>query len=557
MTRRIHLASGLVLFTFAATHLINHALGLISLDALEYGRDWFLLLWRNVMGELVLYAALLAHLLLALWAIYQRRSFRLTIIEWAQLLLGLSIPVLLAGHVLNTRFAYQLFGQEDTYHLELIIFFILQPQLIYEQMLLLVVVWMHGCIGLHQWLRLKPSYRQLVWLAYAVALLLPAAALAGIWVAGRDIHTLASEPEWLDQQLNQVHRIDGVDAAFLDNLKDWFFSVSALALAAAVLLRPVRRMLRRRLGLVRLTYPDGKRITIAKGTTVLEASRIHQIPHASVCGGRGRCSTCRVRIEQDPETLTAPSAEEATVLKRIGADDNVRLACQIKPMRDCSVIPLMDPGTRVSSVGVRSADLVGQERQIIVLFADLRDFTTLSEEKLPYDVVFLLNRYFAAMGSAITDSGGYVDKFVGDGVMAIFGLKTGSQEASQAALKAAYKMAGELATLNKSFKHDLPKPLRMGIGIHGGPAIVGTMGYGEASSLTAIGDTVNTASRLEGVTKSLGVQLVFSEFVAQSAGLPTTLFETREIEVRGRLSQLNAYIVPDLAQLEKLTWINP
>lgn len=555
MTRRIHLASGLVLFVFAATHLINHALGVISLDALEIGREWFLLLWRNVIGGTVLYVALLAHMLLALWAIYQRRSFRLRPVEWVQLLFGLCIPALLIGHALNTRLAYELFGQDDSYHLELAIFFILKPELIYQQMLLLLVVWVHGCIGLHQWLRLKPSYRHVQWFAFAVALLLPAAALSGIWVAGRDIIHLASESAWLEQQLSQANSIDNNQVEFLSNLKNWFLGVAALLLSAVVLLRPVRRMLRRRRGLVRVTYPDGARITLLMGTTILEASRIHHIAHASVCGGRGRCSTCRIRVVEGLEMLPPPGVEEARILERIGADGSVRLACQTRPIRDCSIVPLLSPDTSVRSIGVESAELIGQERQIVVLFVDLRDFTTLSEQKLPYDVVFILNHYFAAMGSAITMSGGYVDKFVGDGVMALFGLKTGSQEAGRAALKSAYLMAGELTKLNQTFKHDLPKPLRMGIGIHGGPAIVGTMGYGDASSLTAVGDTVNTASRLEGMTKSLGVQLVFSQVVAEIADLRTDLFDIKEIELRGRQNTLPAYIVPDASTLNSLKWI--
>ncbi|MBX2878952.1 MAG: adenylate/guanylate cyclase domain-containing protein [Granulosicoccus sp.] len=534
---------------------MNHALGVISLDALEYGRDWFLLLWRNLIGAILLYGALLAHMLLALWVIYQRRSFRLRAVEWAQLLLGLCIPVLLIGHALNTRLAYQLFGQDDSYHLELAIFFILKPELIYQQMLLVLVVWGHGCIGLHQWLRLKPSYRRVQWLAYAVALLLPGAALAGTWVAGRDIINLASQSDWLDQQRLQDNQINNDQLEYLSSLENGFLGLAALALLAVVLLRPLRRMLRRRRGLVRVTYPDGAQINVLRGTTILEASRIHQISHASVCGGRGRCSTCRVRVVQGLETLPPLSVEEARILERIGADRSVRLACQTRPDRDCSVVPLLNQGTNVRSIGVESPELVGQERQIIVVFVDLREFTTLSEQKLPYDVVFILNNYFAAMGSAITMSGGYVDKFIGDGVMALFGLKSGPQEASRAALKSAYLMAGELTKLNQTFEHDLPKPLRLGIGIHCGPAIVGTMGYGETSSLTAVGDTVNTASRLEGVTKSLDVQLVFSEVVAEMADLPTDLLETKEIELRGRQNRMLTYIVPDASNLKILSWI--
>ena len=157
MNRRVHLASGLVLFAFVTTHLLNHSLGLISLEALEIGRKWFVLLWRTPLGTLMLYGAIFTHFSFALWSIYRRRSFRLRPVDWAQLLLGLSIPILLVSHALNTRLAHEIYGQEDTYTLELVVFFVLVPELIYKQMLLLLIAWTHGVIGMHQWLRQRPS----------------------------------------------------------------------------------------------------------------------------------------------------------------------------------------------------------------------------------------------------------------------------------------------------------------------------------------------------------------------------------------------------------------
>ena len=555
MIRRIRLVSGLVLLAFVATHLLNHALGLVSLEALEAGRAWFQVLWRNPLGSLLLYGALLGHMLLALWAIFLRRSFRLRPVDWAQLLLGLWIPLLLAAHVLNTRYSHEIYGLEDSYPFELTVFFVLKPDLIYKQMLLLLVVWLHGTIGFHQWLRLKPAYRRLQWLAFALALLLPAAALAGTWVAGRDVLNLAADPAWLAELLVQAKPLDDAQLAVLARLEYWFLAVGGVLLLIVLLARALRRQLRRRLGLLQISYPDGRRVTLAKGATLLEASRQYGIPHASVCGGRGRCSTCRVRVGQGLEALPLASAEEDRVLKRIKAADNVRLACQVRPSQDCAVVPLLAPTTTVRAVGPEPDYSHGQEREIVVLFADLRGFTALSERKLPYDVVFLLNRYFAAMGPAITEAGGTVDKFIGDGVMALFGLVSGPKEASRAALKAARNMARALDQLNQALEHDLPEPLRLGIGLHGGPAIVGMMGYGEASSLTAVGDTVNTASRLEAATKDFSVQLVFSQSVAQAAGVPDAVFETRELEVRGREERLIVQLVPDASALAEQAWL--
>jgi adenylate cyclase len=187
--------------------------------------------------------------------------------------------------------------------------------------------------------------------------------------------------------------------------------------------------------------------------------------------------------------------------------------------------------------------LQGQEREIAILFADLRDFTSLSEDKLPFDVVFVLNRYFAAMGLAVEESGGRVDKFIGDGVMALFGIETDRERGCLDALTAARRMSERLLEINAALKHDLAQPLRIGIGIHTGPVIVGEMGYGQSVSVTAIGDAVNTASRLEAMTKDLGAQLVVSDRVARFARVDLGNFPFKEIEVRGRARPLQVRVV--------------
>ena len=549
MIGRIRLASGLLLFAFAATHLLNHALGLVSLDALESGREWFLLLWRNPVGTLALYGALLTHMALALWAIYQRGSFRLRPVEWVQLTFGLAIPVWLFAHAVHTRLAYELYGQQDSYRLMLATYMVFVPGYVFQQMLLLVLVWGHCMIGLHQWLRLKSAYGRLRGFALSAALVWPAAALAGIWVAGRDVRQLAADPAWIDQLRTAARTLGQDQTVYLIGLERWLLALAIGLLLAALGLRPVTERLRRRNRFVRITYPGGRRVTVPKGTSVLEASQRNRIPHASVCGGRGRCSTCRVRIEEGLGSLPAASAEEARVLARVRATKDVRLACQIRPEQDCSVAPLLAPDTTAPAPVPGQDYHHGQEREIVVLFADLRDFTALTERKLPYDVVFLLNRYFAAMGQAITRSGGYVDKFIGDGVMALFGLEMTPGQACAAAMAAARAMVEELDLLNQGMVHDLPAPLRIGIGLHLGPAIVGDMGFGGARSLTAVGDTVNTASRLEAATKSFGVQLVVSQQVMQAAGVPADHLETREIEVRGRQGRLVVYLVPEVPAL--------
>jgi adenylate cyclase len=549
MVRRLRLWSGLVLFAFVLTHFLNHALGLISLEALDVGRDAFLLLWRSLPGTVLLYLSLLVHMGLAFWAIYQRRRLTMPRGEAVQLIFGLAIPPLLILHVLANRLGHEVLGINDTYIYNLLVFFVFDQSQLVKQSILMTLTWVHGCAGLHFWLRLKAPYRRVVPLAYALAVLVPTLAVAGILVAGRDVMRLAEDADWLRDVMAQIKLPDDAGIALIYAIEDAFFVVFGLVLAGTLTARLIRAWWERRHGIVHLTYPDGKRVPVALGTTILEASRDAGIPHAAVCGGRGRCSTCRVRVGAGLEALPPPSEEEIKVLARIGAVPSVRLACQTRPEADAEVTPLLPPVPAMRETGPRPGYLQGEEREIAILFADLRGFTSLSEDKLPYDVVFVLNRYFAAMGLAVEESGGRVDKFIGDGVMALFGLEAELNRGCADALSAARRMSERLLEINASLKHDLARPLRMGIGIHSGSVIVGEMGYGHAVSITAIGDAVNTASRLEAMTKDLSAQLVVSDPVAAYAGIDLGEFPLQEVEVRGRAAPLAVRVVKNALSL--------
>jgi adenylate cyclase len=301
--------------------------------------------------------------------------------------------------------------------------------------------------------------------------------------------------------------------------------------------------------LVKLSYPGGRMVTFPPGMTVLEASRCAGIPHASVCGGRGRCSTCRIRVSAGGEHLPGPTAEETRVLQRVGASPNVRLACQIRPSRDLELTPLVRPNAGPNAVKTNDYH-IGQEVVAAVLFADLRGFTSLSEHRLPFDVVFLLNRYFAEMGRAIEDAGGHLDKFIGDGVMALFGLRDGPHWGAAGALTAAQNMVERLGQLNRDLASELKQPLKLGIGIHTGPVIVGDMGYGEIVSLTAIGDVVNTASRLESLTKEHGCVLVVSGETARYGDLKLDDLPLETLMIRGRNQAIEVRLVKEVERMQ-------
>jgi len=547
--RRIRLTTGLILFAYVATHLLNHTLGLISFRAMEDGRVWFLALWRNPVGTTALYGALLVHFCLALWAIYERRRLRYSAAELAQLVLGLAVPLLLAQHAIGTRLAHTLAGTNDDYAYVLLNNFRFEPINAWYQSAALFAAWSHGCIGLYYWLRLKPWFSLYVYPLFGVALLLPVLAWLGYVAGGREVLQMAADRGWLRAALAAKHL---PNAAMVRDLYMVVYAVMATVVggvAIALLARPLRTLFERRRGIVRITYPDGRMVSIAPGNTILEASRHGGIPHASVCGGRGRCSTCRVKVIEGIGHLPTPSPEEKRVLERIGSPPQVRLACQTRPLGDVSVLPLLPPTATAHDGYPRPAWRRGQEREIVILFADLRDFTGFSERKLPYDVVFVLNRYFAAMGEAVIQSGGHLDKFIGDGVMALFGIETTLETGARQALSTARLMAERLEEINRSLAQDLDSPLRIGIGLHAGNAIIGEMGYGQATTLTAVGDAVNTASRIESLTKEYGAQLVLSEEVAVRAGVDLSAFESHELPIRGRTEPIRVRVVVNARDL--------
>ena len=548
---QLRLASGLILFAWLICHYTNHALGLSGLRAMMDGSVWLLRPWQTLPGLILLYGALLAHFCLAIWSLMRRRTWRrLRAYEVVQIIMGLAIPPLVALHVIGVRGLFQMYGFPASYPYVLLALSHFSPMDGLIQSVVLVVAWLHGCIGMHAWLRLKPWYGRVALLLYTFAIVLPLLAMLGFGQGGREaVRLWQTDPDfaaWLkDGRLPTAEM-----GAWGYMLRDSFYAF-LVALAAGLLgIRVAWPLLARGLGHVVLSYPMNQKVRVQPGTmTVLEASRSAGIAHASICGGRGRCSTCRVRLGPGAEHLPPPDADELRVLKRVGASPGVRLACQIRPATDLVVVPLLPPHAGPVQAFGRPDYAHGAEREIAVLFADLRNFTRFAELRLPYDVVFIINTYSEKMGAAVEAAGGRVDKFIGDGVMALFGLDGNPQRGAMQAVAAARGMALALAEMNETLRHDLPEPLRMGIGIHFGPAIVGEMGYGHATTLTAIGDTVNTASRLETATKEFGAQLVVSHELAALAGLNTTPHRDAEIEVRGRAQKMKIVVVDDAGAL--------
>jgi adenylate cyclase len=293
---------------------------------------------------------------------------------------------------------------------------------------------------------------------------------------------------------------------------------------------------------------------VPKGLSVLEASLRNNVPHASVCGGRARCSTCRIRVIGDCASLPEPSMREAFVLNRVGAgaDPAIRLACQLRPEADLSFFQIFLPQTTAATLRTSNPSRIGEERYLVSLFVDMRGSTKLAEKRLPFDTVFIVNRFLGAVSQAVLECGGQPNQFVGDGQLALFGLTSDPQTACRQALQAASMIAANIDELNQFLRHDLREPIRFGVGIHGGEVIIGDIGYRDHMVFTALGDAVNVAARLQDMTKSLACEVVVSEEVRITAGLAEDSLPQQEVTIRGRAETMIVRSVDDASTLSAL-----
>ena len=325
------------------------------------------------------------------------------------------------------------------------------------------------------------------------------------------------------------------------------------AIGAVFAARGIRLINERRHGIINLTYPD-RIIRVPKGLSVLEASYRHHVPHANVCGGKGRCSTCRIRVIGGNSGLPEPSAREAFVLERIGvgADPAVRLACQLRPMKDIAFVPLLPPQFGTSLLRNKERSQPGEERYVVSMFVDMRGSTQMATELLPFDSVFIVTRFLGAVADAVTKAGGNVNQYLGDGLHALFGIDADPRTACRQAIEAASMIGQNVERLNRELAEAQRAPIRFGIGINGGEVIVGTIGYGENATFTALGDAINVAARLQEMTKELQCQAVISAEVYGWSGLPRDSLPDKEITVRGRPAPVLVRTVTAARELETL-----
>jgi adenylate cyclase len=298
---RLRLISGLILLFYVFTHLLNHAVGIFGREAIEATRRVFLGFWRSPLLFWAVPLSLIIHAGLALSRLLTRKTLRgLRADEWIQVVSGLLVPLMLAGHYYATRIAATQLNIRNSYTFVITTMYNELPSLF----VLLILVWIHGTIGLHRFLALKPWYGRVRRPLETAGLLLPILAMVGIVVVRREIGDLIDDPAWRAAVMERANPrglpLDQQVMAFSAQVSAWYLG----GLAVAFVARAAILAFLTRYNVVRVEYLGGPRVAVARGTTLLEASLRHGVPHAHECGGRGRCSTCRIQVIEGQSHLS-------------------------------------------------------------------------------------------------------------------------------------------------------------------------------------------------------------------------------------------------------------
>jgi adenylate cyclase len=271
---------------------------------------------------------------------------------------------------------------------------------------------------------------------------------------------------------------------------------------------------------------QGVRSTIC--APLLTESNVHGVLYADRLDPFASFSPDHLELITAVAAQTAITVETVKAHKRLAREEVAR-ANYSRFMPEYVVKQLLDnPG---------SFKLGGINQKITVLFADIRGFTAISEKENPEKVVGLLNKFFSAMTDIIFANGGTLDKYIGDGLMALFGAPAASEEDALNSVKAAVTMQKKLAELNPELRAEGLPEISMGIGLHTGVATIGYIGSDKRSEYTAIGDTVNLASRLQ--SNAGGGQILMSDATAEACGNRIPFIEREPLTVKNRVQPVN------------------
>ncbi|MCW7468043.1 adenylate/guanylate cyclase domain-containing protein [Leptospira kanakyensis] len=293
------------------------------------------------------------------------------------------------------------------------------------------------------------------------------------------------------------------------------------------------------------------------GATILETALKHDYPLYHLCGGNAKCTTCRVFVTDGLQYLSTRNDREQTLADRKGWPTEIRLACQTEVFGDISLRRIIKDNKDLKTVTSESkSSKTGEECYAVILFLDIKGFTAFTEASLPYDVVFVLNRFFQEMSEPVLNNGGEIDKFIGDGILAFFqlrnkdevtkneeSLKKAKQETVHAAIRACLRMFDQLKKFNLEMKDRFNFTFDIRIGLHAGNVIYGDIGHSEYKSQTVLGDTVNVASRLEALNKKTNTSFLVSDEIYKIIGKSLSVNKKVITRLRGKSEKMTAYSV--------------
>jgi class 3 adenylate cyclase/hemoglobin-like flavoprotein len=283
--------------------------------------------------------------------------------------------------------------------------------------------------------------------------------------------------------------------------------------------------------------PDAE-VSIAASAegTLLDAILARRLPLLHDCGGNARCTTCRVRVLDGLANLSPRTPEEAEIAQTYAWPEDVRLACQANVLGDVRVEPLVHHDNRHADGGNDPSADRSEERHLAVLFCDVTGFTDFASGQMPYDVVHVVNRLFLKIGEAVLANTGYIDKYLGDGLLALWGMHGGTTDASTclSAVRAGLLMQKSIREVSGRLSQHFGSELSLRVGIHFGRAIVGRIGHPARQQVTAIGDTVNIAARVEAANKDLRTGFLVTEELYEHVANEVVIGDDFKTVLRGQ-----------------------
>lgn len=326
--RAVRIWSGLFLLAFVTSHLTNLSFGLISIDAMDAARPYLSGIWTGPITGTLLFVSLLSHFFLGLWAIYVRPTLRTNTQDIVQLLTGVLVVPLLATHAIGISMAANA-GLNLGYADAIRLFWLGAPTIGLLQVVMLSVVWVHGCAGLFTWLRSKENAGRLLYWLYLLAVIVPVVALLGYAEAGREMLIAGQNGGDLAQNPAMPENVT-VPFAQIRQITNYVIMGSILLAALTLAARLIRLTLQKTQKVV-LVRDGGPAMLSTSALSMLDGFQRNDQLHANLCAGRGRCGTCAVRIVHSDFPLPSPSELEQRTLYRVGAPEGARLACQLKP----------------------------------------------------------------------------------------------------------------------------------------------------------------------------------------------------------------------------------